>query len=273
MIKSPLNYPGNKYKLLKQLLPLFPKDISTFVDLFGGSGTVMANVEADNYIYNEYNTWVYKIIKMFLETESNDLLSQVKEAMKERDLVRGNKEAFLKLREDFNSGNKTPLNLYLLSCFCFSNQIRFNSKGEFNTPFAGDRQFSSIMEKNIPLIYDFFYNKSILMLNEDFGKVEIPDNSFVYVDPPYLGTVAVYNEQGGWDREKEQRMYNFLDTLTNRGIKWAVSNDLSKNPMILYWAQERYTIIDLNYDYSKSSYHSKREFGSTKEVLITNYEG
>ncbi len=35
-IKSPLNYTGGKYKLLPQIIPIFPSDINTFVDLFGG---------------------------------------------------------------------------------------------------------------------------------------------------------------------------------------------------------------------------------------------
>lgn len=34
--KNPFNYTGSKYKLLPQILPLFPSNIDTFVDLFGG---------------------------------------------------------------------------------------------------------------------------------------------------------------------------------------------------------------------------------------------
>lgn len=37
-VKSPLNYTGGKFKLLPQLLEIFPKDINTFVDLFAGGG-------------------------------------------------------------------------------------------------------------------------------------------------------------------------------------------------------------------------------------------
>lgn len=37
-IKSPLNYVGGKYKLLNDIIPLFPDKISTFVDFFGGGG-------------------------------------------------------------------------------------------------------------------------------------------------------------------------------------------------------------------------------------------
>lgn len=36
MYKNPFNYIGAKYRLLPQLLPLFPPNITTFVDLFGG---------------------------------------------------------------------------------------------------------------------------------------------------------------------------------------------------------------------------------------------
>ncbi len=41
LIKSPLNYTGGKYNLLTQLFPLFPDEINTFIDLFGG-GVLLA---------------------------------------------------------------------------------------------------------------------------------------------------------------------------------------------------------------------------------------
>ena len=42
LIKSPLNYTGGKYNLLTQLFPLFPDEINTFIDLFGGGGVLLA---------------------------------------------------------------------------------------------------------------------------------------------------------------------------------------------------------------------------------------
>ena len=44
MIQSPLNYTGGKYKLLPQILPLFPKEIDCFVDLFCGGCNVGINI-------------------------------------------------------------------------------------------------------------------------------------------------------------------------------------------------------------------------------------
>lgn len=40
---SPIFYMGNKYKLLKQLIPLFPTKCRKFIDAFGGSGVISMN--------------------------------------------------------------------------------------------------------------------------------------------------------------------------------------------------------------------------------------
>lgn len=52
-IQSPLNYIGGKYKILPQILPLFPSRIRTFVDLFCGGCNVGINVSADRTIFND----------------------------------------------------------------------------------------------------------------------------------------------------------------------------------------------------------------------------
>ena len=51
--KSPLNYVGGKYKLLNQIIPLFPDDIDTFVDLFTGGCNVGININARKIICND----------------------------------------------------------------------------------------------------------------------------------------------------------------------------------------------------------------------------
>ena len=51
IIRSPMSYTGSKNKLLSQILPVFPKNIDTFVDLFCGGCNVGINVSAKQYIY------------------------------------------------------------------------------------------------------------------------------------------------------------------------------------------------------------------------------
>lgn len=69
-ILSPLNYVGGKYKLLSQLLPLFPKDISVALDLFCGGANVGINLEAQNIILNDSLT---ELIRFYQDLQSQDL--------------------------------------------------------------------------------------------------------------------------------------------------------------------------------------------------------
>ena len=50
-VSSPLNYTGGKFRILDQLLPEFPKDISKCFDLFCGGCNVGINVNAKRTIF------------------------------------------------------------------------------------------------------------------------------------------------------------------------------------------------------------------------------
>ena len=63
LIKSCLNYTGGKYKLLPQILPLFPEDINTFVDLFCGGCNVAVNVDANRIVCNDIEPHVIDFYK------------------------------------------------------------------------------------------------------------------------------------------------------------------------------------------------------------------
>lgn len=64
-IQSPLNYTGGKYKLLKQILPLFPERINTFVDLFCGGASVGVNVECNHVVFNDISTPIIRLLQTF----------------------------------------------------------------------------------------------------------------------------------------------------------------------------------------------------------------
>ena len=60
-VKSPLNYTGNKYRILSQILPHMPKKIDLMVDLFAGGATVGLNVEAKNVVFVDSNIRVINL--------------------------------------------------------------------------------------------------------------------------------------------------------------------------------------------------------------------
>lgn len=112
-IKSPINYVGGKYKLISQIEPLFPRNISTFYDVFGGSGTVLINTKADHYIYNDINFYVSSIFDGLISQRAEETILQIEKIIQEYNLSKTNKEGFEKLRDDYNLGRNDWITLLI----------------------------------------------------------------------------------------------------------------------------------------------------------------
>lgn len=298
-IKSPLNYTGGKHKLLPQILPLFPSEIGTFVDLFCGGANVGINVSAEKHIYNDSNQSLIGLYKVFKELDyyivqdriekiisyfglsnSNKLGYSYYGCESGSGLGKYNKEPYMNLRRYFNNLNKRDEEYYLLLftliVFSFNNQIRFNGKGNFNLP-VGKRDFNSHIKRNLQDFIEAIHNQNCEFMSLDFLNMDISklnNSDFVYCDPPYLITTASYNESNGWLPSDEIRLLEYLDGLNSKGIKFALSNvTMHKgrmNDILISWA-DKYSTHYLNYNYINSSYHGKNIEEITKEVLITNY--
>ena len=295
LVKSPLNYTGGKFKLLPQILPLFPNKIDTFIDLFGGGFNVGINVKANQVIYNDIEEHIVELLNYFKNNEGNVIIKQIDSLIDEYGLTRTdkygyeyygcnssegvskiNKKPYLKLREDYNK-NKTPILFFTTIIFAFSNQIMFNSKGEFNVS-VNKRDFNNNIRNNLIRFLNKMKEIEVSFYNEDFTKLKInilSQNDLVYCDPPYLITCASYNERGGWNEKKEKELLTLLDKLDERRIKFALSNVLENkgksNDILKEWSK-KYNVNYLSSSYGNCNYHTKdKSRNSTVEVLITNY--
>lgn len=297
LVASPLNYTGGKFKLLPQIIPLFPEKISTFVDLFSGGCNVGINSTAEKVIFYEKNKELVGLIKAFKETDKDVFFDKVFKLIKKYGLTQSwidgypennssdglaeiNKEPFIKLREDFNNYKKKDLKhyimLYTLIVYAFNNQIRYNKSGEYNLP-VGKRDFNKKMQNKLASFMDKIQDVKFSIFCSDFRDVDIedlPEDAFVYCDPPYLITTAGYNEQNGWTEQDENDLLSLLDKINSKGIKFALSNVLTskgkENSILIEWSK-KYNIHHLNYTYSNSNYQTKDKTNSSDEVLITNY--
>ena len=302
LIQSPLNYTGGKFKLLPQILPLFPANIDIFVDLFCGGANVGVNVKSNKTILNDTNDNLTLLFSMF-KNLGDDFLPLVDEIIEKYQLSQSskygydyyncdsntglapyNKDKFLKLRDDFNNskdiGYYHYAMLYTLILYSFNNQIRFNSNGHFNLP-VGKRDYNEKMKQKLQKFIDRLKGKDYKFSNLDFRDFDIStlnSNSFVYADPPYLITCATYNEQGGWNEADEHDLLDFLNDLHKNNIKFALSNVLrskgKENSILIDWTQrnsDKYKVINLNYSYNNSNYQTKNKNEITEEVLIINY--
>lgn len=303
MIQSPLNYTGGKYKLLPQILPHFPDSIDVFVDLFCGGCNVGINVNANKVIYNDidehllylYNTfknldkqstfeWIHEIIDKYQLSDVSKNGYDYYGCESGKGLGDYNREHYLKLRQDFNTKITEDyyyyIMLYVIIVYAFNNQIRFNSKGEFNLP-VGKRDFNKKMAEKLSAFIDVIQSQNCVFTCKDFRDFDISGldgNDLVYVDPPYLITCATYNEQGGWNEQSEKDLLAFLDNMSANGIKFALSNVLrskgKENRLLIDWLERnggRYKALSLDYSYSNSNYQTKDKSSPAEEVLIVNY--
>lgn len=277
--ESPLNYIGNKTRVIPEIRDNLPSDIETFIDAFGGGFNVGINIESKSIIYNEYNHFVKELIESFWRYDTFSYIVYMKKIIQRFGLERGDKDSYIKVRNYYNSfpeDNRDPRLLLVVILYSFQQQIRFNGNHEFNNP-VGMRWFNDkILEKLIS------FSRRIKELNAHFYCADYTDifhyvndgHTFIYLDPPYMLTNGAYNDGkrgfSGWDVSQECALFDFLDRLNDEGSRFMLSYVLEHkgktNQKLLHWVQKNnYYIIELGDILGISG--SRR-----KEILVINYE-
>jgi DNA adenine methylase len=297
ILRSPLFYVGDKYKLMQQLVSLFPRKINNFYEPFVGGGTVFLNTEANKYYLNDANINLINIHKFLFKNSDNPnrLFKNIEKITKQYNLSRSyrediiprslkkehkktyfarfNKKGYEQLREHVNSNKKNnPLILYILLIYGFNRMLRFNGGGKFNLP-VGNVDFNKNVVLALNDYFHFMRSKKIIFNSKDFrnflhGKKYSKDD-FVYLDPPYLIAASEYNKF--WDKKSEIDLLNFIDELDKKGVKFALSNvthyNGSKNDLLIQWIK-KYKAHSIKSNYI--SYHNNAK-KKIREVLVTNY--
>lgn len=273
-------FTGNKTKLLPTLLEEFKKhsEATAFVDAFGGSLAVSIAVSRhlpsiNHILANEFDKDLFGVLQ-FIADNGLETIDIVEAVIEEWGLGKEtqHKEAFFKFRDHANAKEQLePLDLLVLLLHSFSNLIKINRKGKFSVPY-GKRTLNSSSKNRIKMFAETYSKERWTLTNKDFADIEVPNNSLVYCDPPYLvGSDAPYNRF--WGSEDDVRLMNWLDALHGRGIPFIMSNVLhhkgETNHKMLEWATGTgYVIKDLSISYSNASYHNNKT--DTREVIIYN---
>lgn len=307
-MKTPLNYTGNKSRLMDQFASHFPKNVGVFVDLFCGGATVGLSVNAKRIIFIDNNLNVINLLKHLSKYNFDTLLPRLEKLIKKYGLSYSakfgykryrngiektdnnglkvyNTSGYYKLRSDYNSmenkSSKEALDmLYVLVVYAFNNDMRFNRSGEFNLP-IGKTDLNKNNIKKIKQYIDRVKKIDSVFICGDFREEKIQKilmkADFIYADPPYLLGDAVYNEMGNWTEQTEQELINLLEVLNKNKKKFALSNVLNKvgasNKPLSDWIFRRTDlhIVDINYHYRSASYNKINRHSKEREVLITNY--
>lgn len=297
MSRSPLFYVGDKYKLMEEIGKHFPNNIGKFVEPFVGGGSVFMNTVAEQYYLNDIDSNIIGLHKYLCKAanKQTSFFSHIENIIKEYGLsysykedaipnelkkqykktyfAKYNKNAYEQMKAGFNESSKNDMSiLYLLLIYGFNRMLRFNKNGDFNLP-VGNVDFNS----NVVLaLKDYFQQARIKKpqwFNLDYKtfmrNINLSENDFVYIDPPYLITFSEYNKL--WREQDEKELLQLLDKLNEHKIRFAISNVTyyknRYNDIFIDWARKYHThSIKSNY----ISYHdnSIKQFD---EVLITNY--
>ena len=291
-IKSPLNYTGNKYRILDQIQSVFPKKVKCMVDLFCGGATVGLNVETQKVYFVDSNERIINLL-VFLSLQSFEpFMSELERLIEHYHLSFSykygysvyreqcsnkndnnglkdyNSKGYYNLRKHYNSienknSSEANTELYLLMVYAFNNDIRFNSAGEFNLP-VGKTDLNKMNVEKIKKYISRVKEMEAVFVCADFTspcmKEILKETDFVYMDPPYLLGEAVYNSV--WDNQKEYELLNFIDGLMEDNIDFVLSNVMSKvgriNEPLSYWCyknRDKIRVTDIEYNYRSASYN------------------
>ena len=268
----PLNYMGGKSTVIDFLKKNIKHDYqTTFIDLMGGGFNVGINMEGySKYIYNDLNFILKDIILMFKNEDTADLLKFIDKTIENYKLSKHDKVSYINFRNEFNKNIRFNKNrekyLFVLILFGFQQQLRFNSKFEFNNPVGESGYNENIKEKIVS------YSRKIKEINISFVSKDfenfldlIDENTILYVDPPYLITLGSYNDgkRGfkGRNEQEEIRLVNFLKKVKTKGCKIYLSN-------VLDYKSKSNNILKSLISENKAKF-DKILFRSREEVLIT----
>lgn len=249
---------GNKKKLMPLLLPHFPPH-KTWIEPFFGSGSAFFYKPKAQYnIVNDLDSDVFNLFQV--------VMNQKEELEKAFYLMPIHSDL---LKYWKNNQETDPIKKALR--FLFLSNFTIHGAGGMLTFKAISNDKESFL-KNLDNCFEMI--ESVLFNNEDFRiffkglsftktafglpSTTQKDNSFCYIDPPYLSTTDYYSHSF-----KEQDCIDLFDCVQKIGVKFAYSE--FDNPFILQQAQER----NLNVIHIGERQNLKNR---RTEILVTNYQ-
>jgi len=243
MVKPFVKWAGGKTKLLPALAEHFPiteireGKIKKYYEPFVGGGAVFIHLKESGYPIDEFVLWdknlplihTYRSLRDDPENliERLDILAEAYLSLSEEE----RKPYYLEKRQRYNylisfDVNPTLIGAYLifLNKICFNGLYRVNSKGRFNVSFGRYKNPSIFRREELLDLSNRLQGVRIehkdysLLLEEDLN------DSFVYFDPPYRGTLTEYTAEGFKDRDQRNLSEVFRKISESSDAKLLLSN-------------------------------------------------
>lgn len=269
-----LKWVGGKRQIIPVIKDYLPKDLSslTYCEPFVGGGALLFYLQPKNAIINDYNTElinVYRVIKEHVDELIVSLKQHKNESTYFYNIRAIDRDPLFYNLSDIEKASR----IIYLNKTCFNGLYRVNNSGEFNSPFGYYKNPNIINEPTLRAVSRYLNSANIKICDGDYTNIleNLTTKSFVYLDPPYYPISETANftgyVQGGWTKEHQKRLKNACDQLTQRNIKFLLSNSSADFIKELY---SEYTINIVKANRNINSDGDKR--GQIDELLIKNYE-
>ena len=261
---------GGKRQLLSEIVPLIHNSSSVYVEPFLGGGAVLFEIQPKKAIVNDYNAELINVYRVVKENPEELIVAL------QRHCDQNSEEYFYQVRAWDRDSNYSELSdvekaarIIYLNKTCYNGLYRVNSAGHFNSPYGKYKNPNIVNSVGIQAMSKYFTNNDIKIMQGDYRKVleDLPQNSFVYLDPPYMPISTSSSFTGytecGFNYEQQVELKKECDKLREKGIPFLQSN--SDCP----------EIRDLYADYDIRTVQAKRHInsnaakrGEINEVLI-----
>lgn len=222
-LKPPLKWAGGKRWLVPFIIPIWEKHLKRrLVEPFVGGLAISLGLLPERALLNDANEHLINFYKWLQQGLCISI-----DMANEKELYYRQRKRFNELirAKEYQTLEAAGL-FYYLNRTGFNGLCRFNSKGEFNVPMGS--------YKTINYTHDFTkYSKQLSMwdfTSGDFEGLEILDEDFIYVDPPYDVEFTSYSP-GGFSWEDQIRLANWLRSHSGPMV---ISNQATERVINLY---------------------------------------
>jgi DNA adenine methylase len=271
----PIKIQGIKTKLVEWIIDEINFEIKgKWIEPFMGSGVVGFNIRPKRAVFADKNPHIInfydaikrkeitsKKVEMFLKIEGEKLLKK-------------GEEYYYEVRDRFNK-YQDPLDFLFLNRTCFNGIIRFNSKGEFNTPFGKKpnrfrKAYITKIVNQVRYVEELIHRYDWIFITQDFRITitEAERDDFLYCDPPYIGRHTNYFDI--WTEKDEYDLYELLSRFEGKFMlsTW-YKNKYRENQYIKrFWS--KFNLITKNHFYHVGGKEIHRN--PIIEALVINFE-
>lgn len=272
--KTPLRYPGGKSKAIKKLFENFPdlEDYDEYREPFLGGGSVAIavtkknpdlNIWVNDLYWPLYNFWIH------LRDRGDELAMALHETKVNHDTEDKARELFEISKKELTDRDVTDfekaINFWIVNKCSFSGLTesssfsKMASNGNFTLQGIEDLKYYSKLIKNWKITNISYEN-----------LLEPMSNGFIYLDPPYEISSALYGRKGNMHKTFDHDLFAEHCWTSGNSNHMAISYNDGESVKKRFggWRQ---VVFPLTYTMRSNSSNYRKSQPKRNELLLVNY--